>query len=297
MSYNRHVVWQINYSFFIPLILSIVSQGLFAQGILDGYMKGKGKLDIAISYAFEESNEYYKGIELSSVLTTVNSGGVFAAYGISDDFDMLFSAPYVTINDAGGLQDGGLYGRYKVLEKVKNKSTSRWMIGGGVNTPLSNYELDSLGAVGLQVTSFDARSIFQYENSGAFIQFQTGFIWRYDFFNDGITHEVPNFFPISLKVGGASASTYFDIWLDIIAPIGGLDDNNINRPPLQTFATAYTKVGGTLYFTISDSFGIVVNAATTLNGRNTIKSTRGGIGLIFKFNFIQISNSPDSFQP
>lgn len=285
MKIDKHTILSYTRQSIALGLFLMINLNLMAQGILDGYMKGKGNLDIAVSYAFEESNEYYKGIILTPVLTTVNSAGLFAAYGVSNDFDVLFSAPYVKVNNAGGLQDGGLYGRYKIVEKTKKNSTTRWMLGGGVNAPLTNYELDSLGAVGLQVTSFDARSIFQYEHSGAFIQFQTGFMWRYDFFNDGITQEVPNFFPISLKVGGASASTYFDVWLDIIAPIGGQDDDNMNRPPLQTFATAYTKVGGTLYFSVSDNFGVVINAATTLNGRNTIKSTRGGVGLIFKFNF------------
>ena len=257
---------------------------VFSQGILDGYMKGKGNLDVALSYSFEEANRYYRGIDVVPVVTRINSGGLFAAYGILEDLDFVTSIPFVKVNEVGGLQDGGFYLRYRPVRKKIKLGYFNWMLGGGVNLPLSNYKLDSLGAVGLQVTSFDLRTIIQFDlQKNSFIQLQGGYLWRYDFLKDGVTHEVPNSLPISMKIGVTTGNTYLDFWIDTQTGIGGNDDQLGVTVPLQTFAVSYVKVGGTVYFSLSRNFGVFFNFATTLNGRNTIDSTRGGAGIVLKF--------------
>lgn len=257
---------------------------LYGQGILDGYMKGKGNLDIALSYSFEESNRYYRGAELVPVVTRINSGGLFAVYGILNNLDVVTSIPYVKVNETAGLQDGGFYLRYRPIRKAMKKGGYlNWMIGGGVNLPLSNYALDNIGAVGLQVTSFDARTIVQFDfPKNGFIQLQGGYLWRYDFLDDGQSIDVPNNWQVSMKLGLTAGPAYFDLWLDVQNAIGGNDDALNAEIPLQTFAVSYVKVGGTIYVSLTNHFGIFANFATILNGRNTIQSNRGGLGIVIK---------------
>ena len=67
---------------------------LSAQGPLDGYLKGKGKLDIATSFSYMNAkdfegaqgilyNEPYRGYLLS----------IFAEYGVTDRFDLVATVP------------------------------------------------------------------------------------------------------------------------------------------------------------------------------------------------------------
>ncbi len=266
------------YFLLLPALLFV--QFSFSQGAIDGFMKGKGVIDVVPSFGYEFFDEYYSGSEVRlPAKSRIQSYSLYVASGLTDFLDVAAAIPYVRADQNNrGLQDGLLYlkGRFARLKVQKSTLDIMGAIGG--HTPIADYAIDSINAIGAQLTSIEPRFILQINDpNGYFASFQTGYSIR-------LGHDsIPDVFPISLKIGAATAKSYTDIWLDAQIARGGKDFNTSEDPiPLNEIGVSYFKIGGTWYKPLGHKFGFFINASTTISGRNIGKATRVGFGFVFK---------------
>ena len=247
-----------------------------AQGRVDGFFKGQGNLDLAISGAFEGNSKFLGNGTVHNIPRTIFAGSAFVAYGISDKLDINVSVPYIVVNGNGGLQDGAVYLKY-YLKSVK-KSKSKFLdlvLAAGFSSNFTNYQTGGASALGQQAKQFDIRPVFQlYFPKSVFATVQTGFTYKFD--------PVPNAFPLAVKVGIAKSKFYADVWYDFQHSFGGIDYPTGDS--FRKLGVSYHKIGGTFYKPIKNKFGIFVGASYTLTGRNTAQGIGINAGFVLKHN-------------
>jgi hypothetical protein len=270
-----------------------------AQGPLDGYLKGQGKLDIAPSFSWMRANSF-DGAAGTRYDEGYRGGlvSVFAEYGVTDRFDLVATIPYIFTADQRGLQDGGLYVKYRPLLLESNtRGRLSILFGTGVSGPLSNYEPLAAGALGQRAVVVPARLIAQWDTPlGLFVNLTGGWNWRLDQLREEDIAEVqrrrPGYNPTDppgyatglLKIGFPAARYYVDGWLEYqwTAPDQGTDyQPNIPDLP-QAYGVSYTQVGGTVYYSESGRNGVFVSAGYILSGRNVSRIMRLTVGGVFK---------------
>lgn len=249
---------------------------LFAQGPIDGYMKGGGETDIAVSYGYDHYEKYYLGNQLQDTFNrTYQSASIFLAYGLEEDLGFIVSVPFMwTDADNRGIQDGQFFIKYRFLKKEQKKGRLDMMVAGGVTTALSGYKVspDSNNPIGERPTIFEARLVAQHNfNSGFFIMGITGFSYKIK----PVT--VPTI-PSLVRIGYGHSKFYTDFWLEGAVAIGA----GSNEVPLGQEGSTSIKFGGTFYVPVAKKFGVFVNGAYTPWGRNVGISPRLGAGFVLK---------------
>ncbi len=274
---------------------------LISQGALDGYMKGKGNMDIAPSFsqisakslvgASQQSYDIpYSGQFLSAFLT----------YGIHDKLDLVTTIPYVISNDQRGLQDGGFFLKFRPIY-LQNSSKGRLgiLFGSGISLPLSNYQPTVAGAIGQRAISAPVRSIIQWDTPwGAFVNITAGYNWRFDQYqSDDLTRirktrpdynpeKAPNYATFLIKAGLPAAHYYLDGWIEWqhTNPNSGTDFVPGIEDLPQAYGISYTQVGGTVYYSETGRRGVYCSASKILNGRNVSRTLRITVGMVFKIS-------------
>ncbi|MBK9338241.1 MAG: hypothetical protein IPM98_17495 [Lewinellaceae bacterium] len=288
--------------FFRRLFLAAALGGLagqaFAQGPLDGYLKGKGVLDLAPSFSVNSAHDFagvggqtypvgYKGSLLS----------VFAEYGLSKRVDMVGTAAYVFTASQSGLQDGGLYLKYRpVYRDMGGAGRLGALLGTGLSFPLANYEPTVSGALGQKALVLPARLIVQWETPiGLFANLTAGYNWRFDNLREAdiaaIRRERPDYEPtepadfatVLFRAGFPAARYYLDAWVEWQRTIGG-SDYAPDVPDLpQAYGVSYIQTGGTAYYSENGRSGFFISGGYILGGRNTSRMLRVTGGMVFKF--------------
>jgi hypothetical protein len=268
-----------------------------AQGPLDGYLKGKGVLDLVPSLSFNSASKFdgaggqvfdekYKGQMLS----------IFAEYGLSERFDLVATGAYVFTQKQSGLQDGGLFAKYRpVYTPMGGAGKLGILLGTGIQFPLSDYEPVSTGALGQKAVSVPARLIAQWETPvGLFINLTGGYNWRIDDLKAGdiaaVRVERPDYQPVSppdfvtvlLKAGFPAARYYVDVWVEWQHTSGGADYAPKVPDLPQAYGVSYTQTGGTLYYSEGGKNGIFLSGAYILGGRNVSRILRLTAGFVVK---------------
>lgn len=279
------------------LFLCLVSKAL-AQGPLDGYLKGKGVLDLAPSISRNRASEFvgaggahydapFQGTMLS----------LFAEYGLTKKIDLVGTAAYMFTETQNGLQDGGLWVKYRpfYLENAKNGRLGV-LFGSGLMFPISDYAPTATGALGQKAVTMPLRAIAQWETPiGLFINLSGGYNWRFDRLQDADIATVrrvrPDYQPTTprpfstflFKVGFPAKHFYADAWWEWQHTHGGVDYQP-NVPDLpQAYGVSYTQIGGTLYYSDSGKNGVFLSSGYILGGRNTSRILRLTLGAVFKF--------------
>lgn len=269
-----------------------------AQGLLDGFMKGKGNLVTALSYSNESYDTYYVGEKktqnpnLGTIKT--NSLGIFMAGGVTDYLDLIVSAPYVSvkanqgfISDQDNFQDISFFIKGMFLStSFEDYGTLSLMAAGGISTPLSDYIADSPVSIGNQSTQLDGRLIAQYTSTkGLFLATQIGYIKRGNVAIDrGMEVSVPDAWDYILRGGGSYKKWYTDAWLQHQNSRNG---TNIGPGvPFPSNEVDFTRIGFTIYHPIPtmENFGIAVGGGFTISGRNIGKSNRFSASLVYNFS-------------
>jgi putative spermidine/putrescine transport system permease protein len=284
------------------LILLLSVGMLHAQGPLDGYLKGKGNLDIAVSFSGNSSNIYHGGKgEVYDLTYRGSLLSVFAEYGLTDNFDVVGVGSYVFTPTQDGLQDGGLFAKYRFWKGEIAENFRLHAIGGlGLAFPLSDYEPTANGALGTKAVAAPARLILQLETPpGLFVNVMGGYNWRFDEASDedvaAVQMERPDFQPVSpanyvtflAKIGFPAAHYYLDAWFEWQYTKGG-SDYVPDIPDLpQLYGVSYRQIGGTAYYSDEGKMGYYISSGYILNGRNVSQMLRITGGLVFKINTIK----------
>lgn len=256
------------------LLIFLISFTAFGQGLLDGYNKGKGNLDIAISGTYQSSQKFLTVNGSVNIPRQMTSLGVFAAYGIAKKWDVVANIPMVNWS----FQDAGIGTKYRVVDtKISGKSFHLFP-AITVQFPMSNYVTQSAQAIGQRTTVISPRVIVQQQLPGKlFIQLQGG----YNFAISPVVSSVP----FSAKVGGSYGKFYFDVWYDFQHSFGG-----VNYPTSSDFrglGVDHHRVGGVFYYQPISKLGLLVNYSYTLAGRNTGQAYGVGVGLVVKLNLLK----------
>ncbi|MFN0215562.1 MAG: hypothetical protein ACKVT2_14995 [Saprospiraceae bacterium] len=268
-----------------------------AQGPLDGYMKGKGVLDLAPSFSLNSAQKFdgaggsiydeaYKGQMLS----------LFAEYGLTEKFDLVATAAAVFTPLQSGLQDAGLFVKYRPIHASLGKvGKIGVLLGTGATFPISNYKITSTGALGQKAITVPAKLIVQWETPlGLFVNATGGYNFRLDQLKNAdiaiVRQQRPDYEPLDpqsfttflVKIGFPARHYYLDAWAEWQHTSGGADYVQ-NLPDLpQAYGVSYTQIGGTAYYSDTGKTGFYLSGGYILNGRNTSRILRITFGMVFK---------------
>ncbi|WP_156125407.1 hypothetical protein [Cellulophaga sp. Hel_I_12] len=284
--------------FLFAIIILCTSGNLSAQGLLDGFMRGKGQIVTALSYSHESFDTYFVGTNniQNENLGTINTNSInfFAAAGLTDYLDVVVSLPYITAratqgfwSDQKDFQDISLFLKGRILETNFSKNDNLSIIGAmGVIAPLSDYIADAPVSIGNQSTQLEGRFIAQYRTSfGIFVTSQFGYSKRGNVVIDrGLEVSVPDAFDYILRAGGSYKKLYADAWFQHQNSRSGT--NIGSGVPFPSNEIDFSRIGFTLYHPIPKivNLGVALSTGFTLSGRNIGKSDRITASLVYNFS-------------
>lgn len=268
-----------------------------AQGPLDGYLKGKGVLDLSPSFSFHSASTLdgvngqsfdapYQGQSLS----------LFSAYGITRQLDVVATAAAVFTPTQSGLQDAGVFLKFRPVYKTLGKAGKIGVLfGSGLTFPLTDYEPTAVGAIGQKAITVPLKGIIQWETPlGLFLNVTGGYHIRLDELSDqdvaALQQQRPDYQAIDpedfrtllVKIGFPARHFYLDAWTEWQYTRGGTDYVP-NLPDLaQAFGVSYTQVGGTAFYSDNGKTGFFCSAGYILGGRNVSRVRRVTFGAVLK---------------
>lgn len=244
-----------------------------AQGTIDGFLKGKNTLDLALSGSYQTATEYFGNAGKFNYERKLVMVGVFAEYGISEKLDVVATIPFI----ADKLQDGGLYAKYKMAELSVFGQKLSIIPAAGVTSPLSRYVTQSGQAIGQQATQFHGHIVFQ-------TTLPAGFYWQIQGAYHHALNPVPSSYTLSSKLMYTFKKLYVDFWYEyqkglgsITYPMSGVD--------FRTLTVDYQRIGGVVFTNVGKNWGVFLNASYVLDGLDTFQSTTLSAGLTKKIIF------------
>jgi hypothetical protein len=290
--------YRISLPFIIYVLLLFNSIATNAQGLLDGFMRGKGQIVTALSYSHESYDTYFVGTNktqnenLGTIKT--NSVNFFAAGGLTDYLDVVVSLPYIETratqgfwSDQKDFQDISLFLKGRFFEEDLSEKGALSIIGAiGIIAPLSDYIADAPVSIGSQSTQLEGRFIAQYRTThGIFVAGQLGYGKRGNVTIDrGLEVSVPDAWDYIVRAGGSYKKLYADAWFQHQDSRSG---TNIGPGvPFPSNEIDFSRVGLTLYHPVPklENFGVALSTAFTLSGRNIGKSDRFTASLVYNFS-------------
>lgn len=231
---------------------------------VDGFNKGKGNMDLVGSLGYEQGLGYFLAegsIPLKRVRLSV---GLFAARGITDDFDVQLSIPFISTSGTSGVQDGQIFLKWLPVKARtgKGKITFGPAIGG--SAPLTDYQTEGLGAIGQQATSLIPMGVLQYTHDNG---------WFFSVVGGQVVTEAPTPDALigTLRVGRAWGKAYWEVYAQGQEAYGGKDYLGVGEQAPSTFrelGVDYLKAGGKYYRRLGERFGWVGELGYVLSGRN-----------------------------
>lgn len=239
-----------------------------AQGLVDGFFKGKGRTDVALGYAYEKAKLYYADytIEYGRQLHIINT---FAEYGITHNWDVIASVPLIN----GTLQDASFFTKYELF----NKKGFSVIPALGISFPMSKYNTETSQSIGQRATNVQPKLVFQYKpNSPWFIQTQGTYQYTLD--------PVPHAWNWSTKIGYGQGKWYGDVWFENQTSLGdAIFLGNIPYNDFRELGVSYQRIGGVIYYQLKDRFGLSISASKVLNGKNIGSARIVGVSGVWKF--------------
>ncbi|PRP65978.1 hypothetical protein [Nonlabens agnitus] len=255
--------------------LSIFSKAS-AQGLVDGFYNGAGKLTAVLGAGYEDNPTYLAGkneLDLEKSFLNVNT---FLAYGLTDRWELNLAAAYVKSDQEAGLQDARFITKFKAVEHKTNQYELSTTIAGGIAFPLTDYETEGLNAIGQRATRFPLRALLHVQKAnGWFATAQAGYT--------PTLNPTPDSNTASLKLGVAKSSYYIDAFIDYQNSLNGRDYRGFPAPNnFRELEVDFLRAGITFYKPFGLRAGAFVNTAYTFNGRNVGLGPAVNIGLVYK---------------
>jgi hypothetical protein len=273
------------------LAVALFTASLSAQSPVDGFMQGKGKGNVVVSYAMEKYDKVLlvpKEVDGVPVFNDVKvtSQSIYATYGLLSNLDVVVSLPYITAkgnaseavltnlnfqNERKGIQDVSLFLKFNPFNCKVGSSNLSFIGSIGYQAPVGNYRADeglqSIIAIGnrAQTLSFIGIAMFKTKY-GIFTTGQFGGMTS--------TNGVPDSYMSDIKLGYAANKIYADLFLSYKATLGGTDilGNGFTGFFPGTRVNA-TKVGLNLYAPVYKKIGLAGGVSSYIAGRNLGKGT------------------------
>jgi hypothetical protein len=248
----------------------------WSQGAYDGYLKGKGKADVVLTYAQENYDTYFFGRERQAIDNRIVTGALFAQAGVSDNLDVLVNLPYVRTDSMNqNFQDALLGIKYRNKQKAIENGSHNILTALGVQFPVSGYAADSDNPIGQRAVVFQARFISQHQwNTGFFMMMQSGLDFR-------LLPDAQFGLPVIARMGYGNPYFYFDIWVDYFRTLNAGVDTQIGAGQ----GSAWWKLGATAFIPLVKQFGIVGGIGQIVAGENIGLSTRWNAGFVWRLGW------------
>lgn len=261
----------------VGLLIMLLSIKVFSQGKIDGFYRGQGNATLVLGFGYEDSQKYFAGKEQIDLSRNLYYTNLFTAYGITDNFDVQISVPYLKSEDNKAFQDISVFSKYRFYKFQTEQGNFQISVGAGFSTPLSDYAIGGLYDLGQQATVIDTRLMVHYQcSTNWFATLQSGLSFKFE--------EVPNSLPVGLKIGKASSKIYYDAFYEYQHSFGGDDYLGSPRPQnFREFGVDYHKVGGTIFTHLAQNLGIYVSYSYLISGRNVFQGPSYGAGLTYDF--------------
>jgi hypothetical protein len=243
---------------------------------LNGFMRQKGKGDVALSYTAEHYDRFWAGTTevhvddagLGRIRT--RSLSIWLAYGFTDRFTLVADLPYVRAESATApfeekdLQDLTVLGLYRFGSKG-GRWRSDFIGAAGVRTRVSDYEANSPVDVGDGTTDALFRFVYQLTGPRFYVSQQIGF--------DRRNEDAPDGWPLYTETGWLAGPVTVSGFYSRLEARGGTDIgmSGFTFPSNQE---EYRRVGAKVYGRVGKGIGLSAMYFTTLGGRNT-GDTRG----------------------
>jgi hypothetical protein len=253
-------------------------------GDLNGFLRERGRGDVALSYTAESYDEFWVGDDkvsdpgVGEVDTRTLS--LWLAYGITDRLTFVAELPYVdTEGDGTGdfeqkdLQDVTALAVYRLASAGTN-ARSQFVGAFGLRTIASNYEPNSPVDVGDGTADWLFRFIYQLTWRRLYVSQQIGFDLR--------SGDAPDGFPFYTELGATWGPVTYNLFYSRLRAEEGTDIGD----PGFTFPSneeEYDRIGGKVYGRITDHFGVSGAYFTNLDGRNTGDASGVSIGVNVRY--------------
>lgn len=282
----------------------------FAQTDQDAIMMNKNLFCTGLTYSTSHWNKYWEGQNLRDNLNigtiSTNTLSIMGNYGVKDNLNILFSAPFVStkasmgvLHPASGIQDFSAWVKWMPIEKSLKKGTFSLYLLGGASVPMTDYIVDYLPlSIGLKSSTVSGRLMLDYQLGNFFITGSETYtirgntkLERNSYYTTSLflTNEVamPNVNTVSLRTGFRSSWLIAEAILTDMKTLGGFDITKNNMPFPSNRMNA-TSIAANIKYEIPKVSGLalVAGASHVIAGRNVGQSTGfyGGFFYILDFS-------------
>jgi hypothetical protein len=279
-----------------------------AQTEQDALMMGKNKLCVAAMFGYNSWSDYWEGThkrnnENIGRLST-KSFMLMLNYGVTKNLNLLASLPYVTTDAnrgtlAGlkGMQDFGLYIKYKPLKKQFGKQNISLFAVGGYAAPTNKYNVEFLPmSIGLGSQVLSARLIGDIQRDKIYATVSAAYMHRSNVELDRSAYytdrqinsnevKMPDAGNFQLSAGYRTKLLIASGFIDNTTTFGGFDIRKNDMPFVSNqMNSTRTGVEAKYYLPKHEAFGIHANVWHVLSGRNVGQATGFMAGLVYAFN-------------
>lgn len=251
-----------------------------------GFLRGKGRADVALSYSVDRYDEFWVGSDrvedpgVGEIERATTS--LYAAYGLCEDLDLILNAAYVSTSSDGAagfpdeddLQDLVLGAKWRAHEMGAGPGRLALFLAPAIKLPMSDYEDNAVTAIGDGQVDLRLRGIAHYQIGTFWASLETGFDKR----NGAPDDEIP----LNLTLGGNAGPVTIMPFYSQISSQGGIDISDIPAEGgFPSVEEEYTRYGVRAYARINERFGLTAGWLTTSDGRNTGDVDAYSFGLVF----------------
>jgi hypothetical protein len=290
-------------------IINLSINTVYAQTDQDAIMMNKNLFCTGIVFGTSSWNKYWEGVNsrenLNLGTVSSNSLSVMGNYGVKDNLNILFNAPYISnkasagvLHSINGVQDLSVWVKWMPIEKELKQGTFSLYLLGGASTPLSDYIVDYLPlSIGLKSNTLSGRLMLDYQINDFFITASETYtirgnstLERNAYFTNKLylTNKVamPAVNTINVRAGYRSYWLIAEALLTDTKTLGGFDITR-NNMPFPSNEMNSTSVGVNFKYEIPKVAGLslVSGGNHVIKGRNIGQSTAYYGGLFYILDF------------
>lgn len=287
---------------FVPVITR-------AQTEQDALMMPRQNICIAGMVGYNSWSDYWEGTfkrdNANMGRVSTKSAMLMLNYGLQDNLNIMASLPFIktnanqgTLAGLSGLQDIGLWIKWKPLQLQLGEQQISLFAVGGYSVPVSNYNVELLPmSIGLGSKVLSGRVIadwqinkFTASLSGAYLHRSNVTLDRTAYYTDHQINsnevQMPDAGNFQFRTGYRSKQLIAEAFADNMTTFGGFDIRKNDMPFISNQMNS-TKVGveGKYYLTTVPGLGFHAGGWHTLQGRNVGQATgfMGGVSYILDF--------------
>ena len=285
------ILHKIRNQIFLGVLLFATGTAM-AQTDMDGIMMNKNQFCNGLIYEHASWDHYWEGTlkRNNENLGTVSTQSVryMGNYGITNNLNVMVSAPYVstkasagTLHGMEGIQDISLMVKWKALKYEFGKSKLSVLALGGFSAPLTDYVIDYLPlSIGLGSTNLTGRAMVDYQwkrwtatATSAYIARSNVKLDRTSYYDTQLhsTNEVkmPDALQSQLRMGYRGKYLIAEATLSNWTTLGGFDITR-NNMPFPSNRMNSTAVGANIKYTLKrfTNLALILGGDYTVAGRN-----------------------------